>query len=74
MDVSKRARVHAALGDPGRLAIVDLLTAGDAAPGELGAALGLPTNLIAHHVTCSSRPVWSGGTVPTPIGAEPTSS
>ena len=50
MDVSKRAQVHAALGDPGRLAIVDMLTAGDAAPGELGTALGLPTNLIAHHL------------------------
>lgn len=45
-----RARVHAALGDPGRLAIVDTLIAGDVAPGELGAALDLPTNLIAHHL------------------------
>jgi ArsR family transcriptional regulator, arsenate/arsenite/antimonite-responsive transcriptional repressor / arsenate reductase (thioredoxin) len=50
MDVSDRARVHAALGDPGRLAIVDTLTVGDAAPSELGTALGLPTNLIAHHL------------------------
>jgi protein-tyrosine-phosphatase/DNA-binding HxlR family transcriptional regulator len=45
-----RARIHAALGDPGRLAIVDALVAGDVAPGELGAALGMPTNLIAHHL------------------------
>src|ERR1700712_1300811 len=45
-----RARVHAALGDPARLAIVDALTLGDASPGEIGAALGLPTNLVAHHV------------------------
>jgi protein-tyrosine-phosphatase/DNA-binding HxlR family transcriptional regulator len=45
-----RARVHAALGDPGRLAIVDTLVAGDAAPGELGAALEMPTNLLAHHL------------------------
>jgi ArsR family transcriptional regulator, arsenate/arsenite/antimonite-responsive transcriptional repressor / arsenate reductase (thioredoxin) len=45
-----RARIHAALGDPARLKIVDTLTLGDAAPGELGAALGLPTNLIAHHL------------------------
>nr|WP_296069146.1 helix-turn-helix domain-containing protein [uncultured Actinoplanes sp.] len=45
-----RARVHAALGDPARLAIVDALTLGDASPGEIGAALRMPTNLVAHHV------------------------
>lgn len=45
-----RARIHAALGDPARLAIVDTLIAGDVAPGELGAALDLPTNLVAHHL------------------------
>ncbi|TCO20358.1 protein-tyrosine-phosphatase [Kribbella steppae] len=45
-----RARVHAALGDPARLAIVDALALGDAAPGELGAVLGMPTNLVAHHL------------------------
>ncbi len=45
-----RARVHAALGDPARLAIVDALTLGDASPGEIGQALDMPTNLVAHHV------------------------
>jgi protein-tyrosine-phosphatase/DNA-binding HxlR family transcriptional regulator len=45
-----RARVHAALGDPARLAIVDTLILGDASPGEIGADLGMPTNLVAHHV------------------------
>ncbi|HEX4811543.1 MAG TPA: MarR family transcriptional regulator [Nonomuraea sp.] len=45
-----RARVHAALGDPGRLSIVDRLLLGDASPGELGQILGLPTNLLAHHL------------------------
>ncbi|GAA1011858.1 putative regulatory protein, ArsR family [Acrocarpospora pleiomorpha] len=45
-----RARVHAALGDPARLSIVDRLALGDASPGELGRQLGLPTNLFAHHV------------------------
>ncbi|BCJ53454.1 putative regulatory protein, ArsR family [Actinoplanes sp. NBRC 14428] len=45
-----RARIHAALGDPARLAIVDALTLGDASPGEIGADLGMPTNLVAHHV------------------------
>ena len=48
--LAERARIHAALGDPARLAIVDNLIAGDAAPGELGAALELPTNLVAHHL------------------------
>src|SRR4051812_31790600 len=45
-----RARVHAALGDPARLAIVDALTLGDASPGEIGRDLGMPTNLVAHHL------------------------
>jgi ArsR family transcriptional regulator, arsenate/arsenite/antimonite-responsive transcriptional repressor / arsenate reductase (thioredoxin) len=45
-----RARIHAALGDPARLAIVDTLTLGDASPGEMGHELGMPTNLVAHHL------------------------
>src|SRR6187401_1318616 len=48
--VAERARVHAALGEPARLAIVDLLVLGDASPSELGRALGLSSNLLAHHV------------------------
>jgi protein-tyrosine-phosphatase/DNA-binding transcriptional ArsR family regulator len=48
--LSERARIHAALGDPARLRIVDTLVAGDAAPGELGAVLDMPTNLVAHHL------------------------
>ncbi len=45
-----RAGVHAALGEPARLALVDLLVLGDASPGEVGRRLGLPSNLLAHHV------------------------
>ena len=45
-----RARAHAALGDPSRLEIVELLANGDLAPGELGARLGIATNLMAHHL------------------------
>jgi protein-tyrosine-phosphatase len=45
-----RARVHAALGEPARLAIVDALAWGDVSPGEIGQRLGLPTNLLAHHL------------------------
>ena len=46
----QRARVHAALGEPARLAIVDALTVGDASPGEIARSLALPTNLVAHHL------------------------
>lgn len=49
-DVVARARLHAALGEPTRLAIVDRLLLGDASPGEIGRELGLPSNLLAHHV------------------------
>jgi len=45
-----RASVHAALGEPARLAIVDRLTLGDASPSELGRALEMPSNLLAHHL------------------------
>ena len=45
-----RARLHALLGEPARLAIVDRLLLGDASPGEIGRELGLPSNLLAHHV------------------------
>ncbi|HEY7226047.1 MAG TPA: helix-turn-helix domain-containing protein [Micromonosporaceae bacterium] len=48
--LAARARVHAALGDPTRLAIADILALGDASPGEIGARLSVPTNLVAHHV------------------------
>jgi protein-tyrosine-phosphatase len=50
MDVERRARVHAALGDPARLAIADRLVLGDVSPGDVGRELDLPTNLVAHHV------------------------
>jgi len=46
----RRAAVHAALSDPVRLAAVDALAVGDAAPSELQALLGLPSNLLAHHL------------------------
>ncbi len=46
----ERARLHAALGEPARLAIVDRLVLGDASPTELGQELRLPSNLLAHHL------------------------
>jgi protein-tyrosine-phosphatase/DNA-binding HxlR family transcriptional regulator len=46
----RRATVHAALSDPMRLAVVDLLAVSDAAPSELQSLLDVPSNLLAHHV------------------------
>lgn len=48
--VEARAAVHAALADPARLRMVDALSEGDAAPSELAAMLGMPSNLVAHHL------------------------
>lgn len=49
-DVARRASVYAALGDPARLRIADILSLGDASPSELAAALDMPSNLLAHHL------------------------
>lgn len=46
----RRVRVLSALADPARLAVVDALVLGDRAPGELAAALGIASNLLAHHL------------------------
>ena len=46
----ERAAVHAALGEPVRLAIVEDLATSDRSPKELAARLSLPTNLLAHHL------------------------
>jgi protein-tyrosine-phosphatase/DNA-binding transcriptional ArsR family regulator len=48
--VRGRAAVHAALAEPARLAVVEQLALGDRAPGELSEALGIPSNLLAHHL------------------------
>lgn len=50
MNLTEQALVHAALGDEYRLAIVRELEVGDHTPGDLAVLLGLPTNLLAHHV------------------------
>lgn len=46
----RRAAVHHALGDQGRLAIVDALLLGDTSPSALQAQLGMASNLLAHHL------------------------
>ena len=50
-----RARKHAALADPARLRMVDMLTFGDLSPSELRMELDLPSNLIAHHLNVLER-------------------
>ena len=48
--VARRAAVHAALGEPVRLAIVEDLAASDRSPTELATRFSMPTNLLAHHL------------------------
>jgi protein-tyrosine-phosphatase/DNA-binding HxlR family transcriptional regulator len=53
--IEQRAAVHAALGEPVRLAIVEELAASDRAPSDLSARFGLPGNLLAHHLDVLER-------------------
>jgi protein-tyrosine-phosphatase len=48
--IARRAAVHAALGEPVRLAIVEDLATSDRSPKELAARFSIPTNLLAHHL------------------------
>ncbi|MGF1618532.1 MAG: ArsR family transcriptional regulator [Acidimicrobiia bacterium] len=50
MSLESRATVHAALGDPRRLLIVDLLTSTDMTVAELARVAEIGTNLLAHHL------------------------
>lgn len=50
MNIEERAAVHAALGEPVRLALAYQLIAGDASPSDLAVSLDLATNLLAHHL------------------------
>ncbi|MFD2794502.1 helix-turn-helix domain-containing protein [Promicromonospora vindobonensis] len=49
-DLTGRAARYAALADPVRLRIVDLLTLGDVAPVEVQGQLGISSSLLAHHL------------------------
>ena len=49
-ETAGRAAIFAALADPARLTIVDHLLLADASPSELRAVLGMPSNLLAHHL------------------------
>jgi protein-tyrosine-phosphatase len=46
----ERAKRHAALGEPSRLAIIDALSASDRSPQELQQRFAIPSNLLAHHL------------------------
>ncbi|MFZ4896342.1 helix-turn-helix domain-containing protein [Plantibacter sp. Mn2098] len=48
--IEARAAKHAALSEPARLRLVDLLTLGDLSPSEIRVALGAPANLVTHHL------------------------
>lgn len=47
---ARRAELHRALGEPTRIAIIDALALSDLAPSELESRLGIPSNLLAHHL------------------------
>ena len=53
--IERRAAIHAALGEPVRLAIVEDLSASDRAPSVLATRHGLPGNLLAHHLDVLER-------------------
>lgn len=54
-DLARRAELHAALGEPARLAIVEELAVSDRSPSELADRLGLAGNLLAHHLDALER-------------------
>jgi ArsR family transcriptional regulator, arsenate/arsenite/antimonite-responsive transcriptional repressor / arsenate reductase (thioredoxin) len=54
-ELTRRAEVHAALGEPVRLGIVEDLAASDRSPGELAERHGLSSSLLAHHLDALER-------------------
>lgn len=50
LTIEQRALRHAALAEPVRVEMVDLLTLGDWSPSELQSRVGVPSNLLAHHL------------------------
>jgi protein-tyrosine-phosphatase len=49
-ELGQRAAKHAALSEPARLRIIDLLTLGDLSPTEIQVTLGIRGNLVTHHL------------------------
>jgi ArsR family transcriptional regulator, arsenate/arsenite/antimonite-responsive transcriptional repressor / arsenate reductase (thioredoxin) len=54
-NLDRRARLHGALADPARLQVVDRLMVSDASPAELRSLLGIPSNLLTHHLHVLER-------------------
>ena len=50
LKLETRAALHAALAEPTRLRIVDMLQLGDASPAAMQQNLGISSNLLAHHL------------------------
>lgn len=50
MRLEDRAKVHAALGDPQRLRLIDDLLLTDRTVAELASLVAMPGNLLAHHL------------------------
>ena len=50
VELATRVRALRALGDPVRLRVVDSLEGTECSPDELAAMLGVPGNLLAHHL------------------------
>lgn len=55
IELARRAELHGALSEAARLAVVDVLSSGDASPSELQVLLGMPSNLLAHHLKVLER-------------------
>jgi protein-tyrosine-phosphatase len=53
--IERRAALHAALGEPVRLAMVEELVVTDRSPKELGERFALAGNLLAHHLDVLER-------------------
>lgn len=49
-ELSRRAKMHAALSEPVRLGVAQLLLMTDCAPKDLAERFAIPTNLLAHHL------------------------
>lgn len=50
IELNRRVQLHAALADATRLRLLDLVALGDRSSTELQVSLGVPSNLLAHHL------------------------
>lgn len=50
IELNRRVQLHSALADATRLQLIDLVALGDRSSTELQLELGVPSNLLAHHL------------------------